>query len=63
MRFWESLGRRLDSRVIAGALVVEATKLVYAKHKPGLKEAVSVPLDVLEELTKPKPKPISRDKP
>ena len=62
MRFWERLGRRLDSRVIAGALVVEATKLIYATQKPSLKKVVSVPLEVIEEFTKPKPKPISRDK-
>ena len=64
MRFWESIGRRLDSRVVAGALVVEATKLIYAKHKPSLKEAVSGPLEVIEEFAKPKPKPkpISRDR-
>ena len=29
--FWERLGRRFEPRVIAGALIVEATKQVYAR--------------------------------
>ena len=29
--FWERLGRRFEPRVIAGALLVEASKQVYAR--------------------------------
>lgn len=56
-RFWEGLGKRLDSRMVAGALLVEATKQVYATPKNGLREAVKVPLEVLEGFAKPKPNP------
>ena len=56
-RFWEGLGKRLDSRMVAGALLVEATKQIYATPKSGLREAVKGPLGVLEGLAKPKPKP------
>ena len=56
-RFWEGLGKRLDSSMVAGALLVEATKQIYATPKSGLREAVKKPLGVLEGLAKPKPKP------
>lgn len=51
------MGKRLDSRMAAGALLVEATKQIYATPKTGLREAVKRPLGVLEGLAKPKPKP------
>jgi SAM-dependent methyltransferase len=65
-RFWvqaayfcERLGRRFDPRVLAGALVVEATKQVYARPpSSGVRVAVPGPLDVLEGLTGPKPEPV-----
>jgi SAM-dependent methyltransferase len=57
--FWERLGRRFEPRVIAGALIVEATKQVYARPpSSGSKVAVPGPLDVLEGLTRPKPEPV-----
>lgn len=55
---WERLGRRFEPRVIAGALLVEATKQVYARPPaPGSTVAVPGPLDVLEGLTRPSPEP------
>lgn len=57
---WERIGRRYDPRLVAGALLVEASKQVYARPSPpGSKVAVPGPLDVLEGLTGPKPEPVS----
>ena len=55
---WERLGRRLGSELVAGVLIVEATKQVYVLPKGGAAEGVKSPLDVLEGLTRPKPKPV-----
>jgi len=62
-RFWiqtsyflERLGRRFEPRVMAGALIAEATKQVYARPPAG-KVAVPGPLDVLEGLSLPFPEP------
>ncbi len=57
-RFWEGLGRRLDSRMVAGALLVEASKQIYATPRAGLRDAVKRPLGVLEGLAKPRPRPV-----
>lgn len=56
---WEGLGRRLDARMLAGTLLVEASKQVYATPRRGNAIAVPGPLEVLEGLTQPKPKPAS----
>lgn len=57
---WERLGRRFDPRLVAGALLLEATKQVYARpDSTGSKVLVPGPLDVLEGLTGPKPEPVS----
>lgn len=57
-RMWERIGRRLRSRLVAGVLIVEATKQVYVLPKGGAAEAVKGPLEVLEGLTRPRPKPV-----
>lgn len=54
---WERLGARMDAQMLAGALMVEATKQVYATPRRGTPVTVPGPLEVLEGLTKPKPKP------
>jgi SAM-dependent methyltransferase len=57
--FWERLGRRLEPRVFAGALLVEAAKQVYARPpQAGAKVAVPGPLDVLEGLAGGTPEPV-----
>ena len=56
-RMWEGLGRKLDAQMLAGALIVEASKQVYATPRPGPPVHVPGPLEVLEGLTKPNPKP------
>ena len=57
--FWERLGRRFEPRVIAGALLVEASKQVYARPPAsGSRVAVPGPLDVLEGLAGPSPEPV-----
>lgn len=58
-RFWEGLGKRLDSHRAAGALLVEASKQVYATPNTGLRHAVKRPLGVLEGIRKPKSRPVS----
>jgi len=63
-RFWEGLGRRLDSRMVAGALMVDATKQIYATPKNGLRDRVRKPLGMLEGLANPAPRPsTNRNKP
>lgn len=52
-RLWEGVGRRLGGRMVAGALVVEVSKQIYARPKSGLREAVKRPLGVLGGLGKP----------
>lgn len=54
-RFWEIAGRWLDSRMVAGALLVEATKQVYATPDGGLRDTVKDRLRILDGLAKPKP--------
>lgn len=61
-RFWESVGKRLGSRMVAGALIVEASKQIYATPKSGIREAVKKPLGVLGGLAKPKGKPATNRK-
>ncbi len=57
--FWERVGRRLEPRVVAGALLVEATKQVFARPpSTASKLAVPGPLDVLEGLTGGQPEPV-----
>lgn len=60
--FWESLGRRFDPRVIAGALLVEASKEIYARPGPdGSKATLPGPFEVLDGLTGPKAEPVARN--
>ncbi|MFQ5623460.1 MAG: methyltransferase domain-containing protein [Paracoccaceae bacterium] len=54
---WERIGRRLDLQLMAGALLVEASKQVYVPPQHGSPERVRRPLRVLEGLTRPVPKP------
>jgi SAM-dependent methyltransferase len=50
---WERLGRRFDPWLVAGALLVEATKQVYARPNDGVQATVRGPLEVLEGLAGP----------
>lgn len=56
---WERVGRRFDPRLVAGALLVEATKQVYARPSAGSKMTVPGPLDVLEGLAGSKPETVA----
>ncbi len=56
---WEALGRRFEWRLLAGALVVEASKQIYARPPPGSKVGVSGPLAVFDGLTRPRPEPVA----
>jgi len=53
------IGGRFGARFMAGALLVEASKQVYAPPT-GLREAVRAPLDVLQGLARPRPAPAQR---
>jgi SAM-dependent methyltransferase len=55
----ERLGRRFSSHLFAGALVMEASKRVYARPPSGSKVSVRGPLEVLDGLTRPKPEPVA----
>lgn len=57
-RLWERLGQHLPSRLAGGAILVEATKQVYAPRRPGLPEAIKAPFEALGGLAKPPPKPV-----
>lgn len=56
-RIWESIGKRTHSKLMAGALIVEATKQIYVRPKGGAVESIKKPLEVLEGLAKPRPEP------
>jgi SAM-dependent methyltransferase len=56
---WESIGRRFDPHLVAGALLMEATKQLYARPTIGAKSVVAGPLGVLEGLARPKPEPVA----
>ncbi|WP_208352507.1 methyltransferase domain-containing protein [Pseudaestuariivita rosea] len=58
--FWEGAGQRIPILAAGGILMVEVSKQVYAPRKPGLPAAVSRPLEALDGLTSPSPKPASR---
>ena len=54
---WERLGRRFRPRMLAGALILEASKQIYARPPSGSKVGARGPLGVLEGLTRPRPEP------
>ncbi len=56
-QMWEKAGRRIAGGLMGGVLMVEATKQVYSPRPSGLREAVRRPLEALEGLPKPVPKP------
>ncbi len=56
---WERLGRRFDPHLVAGALLMEASKQLYARPKSGAKAGVLGPLEVLDGLRRPKPEPVA----
>jgi len=56
-QMWERFGRKVTNHYAGGVLLVEATKLVRARPK-GTPILKSRPLDALEGITKPEPKPV-----
>lgn len=54
-RMAERTGRRFGAQRLAGAILVETTKLAFAAPRSGTKVASRTPLSVLEGLTTPKP--------
>lgn len=55
--FWEQLGRRIAGTVTGGVLIVEVEKVTAPTPRPGLPEAVTRPLRILDGLAAPDPKP------
>jgi SAM-dependent methyltransferase len=55
---WERIGRRFETRLLGGALIVEASKQVFARPPSGTKVKVPGPIDMLEGLTGPNPEPV-----
>jgi SAM-dependent methyltransferase len=51
----ERVGQKLDARRLAGAVLVETTKLAFAAPRSGAREAARSPLQVLEGLTGVRP--------
>lgn len=62
-RLWERLGRRFDPHLVAGALLVEASKQFYARPNNGAKSSVLGPLEVLEGLAGARPEPVAGRQP
>jgi len=56
---WERAGSAISSHLAGGVLLVEASKRVYAPTQRGLPEAVRRPLQVLEGIGRPRPRPAS----
>jgi SAM-dependent methyltransferase len=56
---WERLGRQFDPHLVAGVLLVEASKQVYARPSSGARASVPGPLDVFGGLTRPRPEPVA----
>lgn len=57
---WERMGKRLGSQLMAGALIVEASKQVYVMPRGGTPEAIKGPLEVLEGLAGGKRRPVGQ---
>ena len=58
-QIWEYLGRRFDPHLIAGALLVEVSKEVYALPRKGARASVLGRLEALEGLGRPSPEPVA----
>ena len=54
---WERVGRNISGTVTGGVLIVEAEKVTEPTPRPGLPEAVTRPLRILDGLKSPDPKP------
>ena len=51
----EKTGRSFGAERLAGAILVETTKLAFAAPRSGSKVAATVPIGILEGLTRPRP--------
>lgn len=56
-RVWERIGRRVSGTLTGGVILVEVEKANPPTLRPGLPEAVTRPLRILDGLTAPEPKP------
>lgn len=58
-QIWELIGRRFDPHLIAGALLVEAGKEVFALPRRGARASMLGRLEALEGLGRPAPEPLA----
>ena len=58
-KFWEGFGLRNILPLVAGVIVVEASKQVHARPQGGLGAAVRKPLEALDGIANPSKEPIS----
>ncbi len=56
-RVWERIGARVSGTIAGGVLIVEVEKMAEPAARPGLPEAVTRPLRILDGLAAPEPKP------
>ncbi len=56
-QMWERLGARVSQIVVAGVVIMEFSKQVHAPAGPGLRVTVPGPLDLLEGIARPRPRP------
>lgn len=56
---WERAGKWLQLGLVGGVHVVEATKRLYAPHRPGLTETVKSRIDALKGIAAPGARPVS----
>lgn len=56
---WENAGRRISRVLIAGVVLAEFSKQVHAPVGPGMRVHVPSPLEVLEGMARPRPRPVS----
>lgn len=57
--FWERRGKAMGAKFMAGAILLEVSKQVYAMPPRGLRQAVRGPVEILQGLGRPKPKPVN----
>ena len=55
---WEKMGRKLSSSLAGGIILLEVSKQEVAQRPRGLGAAVRRPLDVLDGIAQPEPKPV-----
>ena len=56
----EKLACKLGAKVMSGLIVMLAQKKIYIPPSSKIRESIKVPLGIIDDLMKPKPKPVRR---